>query len=153
MFTKKISHPLFKSLQRGLFSYSGLVDLAGHRDVVIRIKGRSNKNLEFALAELDYLSRDLLSITAPATQEFFDAFEAVKAAAESGEFSLEDEGGELPEIKSPEEVWTYLTLESVAFERRSEYPVRLGFRAPWEVEHDLGIYLRDRKFQYAGVSV
>lgn len=153
MFSKKITHPAFKSLQRGLFSYSGVADLAGHQDVAVSIKGRSNHNFEVALAEIEYLGSNLRAAVAPASQDFFGTYEAVKDAVLSEALSLEDAGGELPELKSPEEVWKHLALESVAIEPDSQLSVRLGFRAPWEVEHDLGLYLKDREFQYAGVSV
>lgn len=153
MFNKKITHPLFKSLQRSLFSYSGVMDLGGHPDVAINIKGRSDQNLEFAIAELEHLHSNLLTAVFPATEEFFGTYEAINKAVQNGEFSLEETGAELPELKSPEEVWKYLVLESVMIEPENNLPVRLGFRAPWEIEHDLGLYLKDGSFQYAGISV
>lgn len=151
MFTKNLSVPPFKTLRRGLLSYTGSVDLPGNPDVEVQIKGRSEENLSYAVAELQYISAHLQALCAPATDEFYGSYEGIRDALADGE--LENEGLELPVLSAPQEVWEHLVLEEIVIEPKSNLPIRLGFRAPWDVEHDLGLYLKDRSFQYAGTSV
>ena len=153
MFARRIDHPLFRRLEKHLLSYSGVVDLPGHPNVEVFVKGSASESLNYAVAELQFIRDNFSSVVAPATNEFYGSYEAIKDAVQHAGFQVQEAGGSLPDLTSPPDVWKHLTLERIDVEPSSRLPVRLGFRAPWEVEHDLAMYLKGREFQYAGVSV
>ncbi len=153
MFSQRIEHARFKQLRRGLFSYSGIVVLIGQRDIPVHIAGRSARNLERAAAELEPLFDDFYAAVAPATSEFFAGYDAVRDAVRDGEVTLAELGGSLPELRESAEIWRHLVLERIDIEPKRTTPLRLSFRAPWDIEHDYGIYLAGGRMSYAGVSV
>lgn len=153
MFSRRIEHARFKELRRNLFSHSGTVALAGRGDVPVQIAGRSAGHLDRAVAELTPLFDDFDAAVAPATAEFFAAYEAIREAVRGGEVSLEELGGSLPELGGPAEIWQHLVLDRIDVEPKHATPLRLSFRAPWDIEHDYGIYLAGGTMSYAGVSV
>jgi len=153
MFSKEIDHPLFKKLTRGLFGYSGILDIFEYNNIEISIKGRSEKSLEVAVPELSDLKNSLNTHLGKCTSDAFDAYEVMKDVVESGELDIEAEGGELPDIKEPKEIWNHMVLEEIWVEPEDKYIVRLSFRCPWDIEHDFGVYVSNKQYQYSGVSV
>jgi hypothetical protein len=151
MLSKPIEPPLFTALEKHLFSYAASMDLLGHRGVQVRIKGGGSRDLEFAATALKAIDANGAALTTVATEVFYGAYEAIKDAVENDGYRIEDEGGALPAVEAPLDVWKHLVLEEVVVDRK--YGVRLGFRAPWDVEHDLGVYWQDGRFFNAGVSV
>ena len=153
MFSKSIDHPLFSELKRGLFGYSGKLDFSGHNGVEITIKGRSISALEFTACELSYIQKNTEQFLLPATIEVFSDYQNIKDAVKDGEFDLESEGIELPIIENADDVWHHMILESICIEPNDRYQIRLGYSCSWDVEHDFGIYISNRKYEYSGVSV
>ncbi len=153
MFSKPISHPLFKTLNRGLFGYAGKVDTLQFKDVNIDISGRSERSLNFAVASLKGLEENYISYIEKATEEAYGSYKIMKEVVESGDYDLEEDGGNLPKISEPKEVWNFMVLETIIIEPKQEHKVRLGFQCPWDIEHDFGIYISDNEFQYCGISV
>jgi len=153
MFSKSIDHPLFSKLTRGLFGYSGVINVSGYSNIEVSIKGRSEKSLEVAVSELSDLENSLNSHLNKCTSDAFDAYEVMKELVESGELDIEAEGGELPNIKEPEGVWKHMVLEEIWVEPEDKYIVRISFRCPWDIEHDFGIYVSNKQYQYCGISV
>ena len=153
MFSKSINHPLFKELDKGLFGYSGKLDFSRHKNVEVSIKGRSSGALEFAATELEYIEKNIGQFLTPATEDAYSAYEVIKEVVESGEYDLEADGGELPDVPSPTDVWQHMDIDSIIVEPKSKYQIRLGYRSPWDIEHDFGIYITNRKYEYSGISV
>ena len=153
MFSKAIAHPFFKELEKGLFSYSGKIDMQEYADVDVLIRDRSPKALEYAYQELQFISENLQIFLEAAVADAYSSYEIVKEVSDAGECDLEADGCELPAIHSRNEVWEYVQLVDIIVAPKSTYPIRLGFRMPWDIEHDFGIYINERKYEYSGVSV
>jgi uncharacterized protein DUF6985 len=153
MFSKKIEHPLFQELERGLLGYSGKLNDVSLNKADVTIRGRSKTNLKFTENQLPILLINLPSLQEQATEEAYASYEIIKEVVDSGEFDLEAEGGNLPDISIKSEVWKHMVLENIIIEPDEKYPIRLGYRAPWDIEHDFGIYVVDGKYEYSGISV
>ncbi|WP_281214374.1 DUF6985 domain-containing protein [Shewanella insulae] len=153
MFSKRIPHPIFKELIRGLFGYTARIDLLEYRDVQVRIKGRSVQNLEFAQNSLTGLAKNLHRFLEEATEDMYEGYKAIKEGVEAGEFDLEAEGGNLPIINNSNEVWKSISLGSIEFDPEGNLKIRLSFRCPWDIEHDFGMYVTSDKLLECGISV
>ena len=153
MFSKSIENQLFRELKKGLFGYSGKMDFPGHENIEVTIKGRSDSALSIAVEELQFIKNNLKQFLTPATEEAFDGYDNIRDAINSGEFDLESEGGKLPEIETAQDVWAHMNLETIVVESNKKNQVRLGFRCPWDIEHDFGIYITSKKYEFSGISV
>lgn len=151
MFSKQIDHPLFSELKRGLFGYSGRLDISSYKSIEISIQGRSDQSLKIAVAELTDLIVNMKNHLNESASVAFEAYEIIKEGGESKEVDLE--GRELPEIKNIEEIWEYMVLEEILIAPQEKYIVRMSFCCPWDIEHDFGIYVSNCKYQYSGISV
>ncbi len=104
MFSKTIHHPFFKQLEKGLFNYSGKIDIQNYKNIEILIRGRSQKSLEYAFKELQFISENLKIFLQTATEDAYSSYEIIKEVINEGEYDLEADGGELPIINSKKEV-------------------------------------------------
>jgi hypothetical protein len=153
MFSKAIVHPFFTELEKGLFSYSGIINIQEYEDVEVLIRGRSQKALEYASQELQFVSENLQIFLDAAAKDAYSCYEILKEVVDAGECDLEADGCELPEIHSRNESGEHIQLVDIIVDLKSNYPIRLGFKVPWDIEHDFGIYIKEREYEYSGVSV
>jgi hypothetical protein len=153
MFSKFIDHPFFKELTRGLFGYSGKIDFSRYLDVQVSIKGRSESGVSFAVEELQYIQDNLSDFLGKATEDAFYEYENIKEAVEAGEYDLQAGGGELPIVENSQDIWQHMILDQIVVEPKDKLQIRLGFRSPWDIEHDFGIYITSKKYEYSGTSV
>ena len=152
LFSKIIEHNLFNNLERGLVSYTGYIDLGSDTNVEVYIRSRKKRGLEKAEEQIIKMIPNFEEIKKSATKDFYESYIIMRDAIKDGEIDLDDEVI-LPEMKDANDVWEYLKLEDIIIEPNSDYPLRIGFRAPWDIEHDYGILVKDGDFQYCGVSV
>jgi len=45
-----------------------------------------------------------------------------------------------------------MNLTDIQIDSKAENHIRLGFKYPWDIEHDFGIYISDRKYQFSRIS-
>lgn len=153
MFSKKITHAYFKNLEKGFFSYSGKLDFSSFHDIEINIKGQSIASLEFASNEVQYIEENLEDFLNQAASNAFSSYEIMKDVVDSGEYDLVADGGTLPVIETSKEVWKHFELTDILIDPKAENQIRLGFTCPWDIEHDFGIYISNRIYQFSGISV
>lgn len=75
-----------------------------------------------------------------------------KAAYDAGEFV--EAGADYPEIKTADEIWSYLHLLSVRIsQEKNDYRIELIFSADWDIEHQLGFSFVNNSLQEFCASV
>ncbi len=159
MFSKAIEHPFFNELKRHLSGYEGKLISSEMRPVGISIRGRSESALDFSTAEIKYVLENIETYKSSASEEAYAAYEGFRDAIENGDYDPGDDGIEFPQLESKEGVWRHMTLEYIDIapkdrhQIQDKYQIRLGFDCMWDVEHDFGIYVTNRKYEYSGVSV
>ena len=153
MFSKKVEHTYFKNLKKSLFSYSAKLDFHSSRDIEIDIKGKSPASLEFASKEIKYIEKNLKEFLSQAAGDAFAGYEIMKDVIDSGEYDLVADGRNLPVIESSGDVWKHMKLTNILIDQKAKNQIRLGFKCTWDIEHDFGIYISGRKYQFSGISV
>ena len=154
LFSKpKLQHARFGEMifRRGYWEVEA--DYLGYRNVLLRLPGSRDGIGEQADVLCGELERRYPLITERIAQVLFkESYQPVRRAIRKGDYPG-DPGG-IPRLKSVDDVWSNLRLASVDFGVEFDKNIiELGYGADWEIEHRLGIGIKDWRFEYFNGSV
>ena len=134
--------------------WMGNITYLGQDNIELLLYGDKEGVIIKAKEDLELTEKEFGISKQKIQDDFFDAYDIMADAVQSGEFSeFYEDGGQLPEIKNNSDVWDYVHLESIILNQDNPGEVMLTYRADWEIEHTYGLIFLDGKYNYFSGSV
>ena len=135
----ELDHPRFGRMKYKSGYWTAEVDILGARDVALRLGGTRNAIDPVAEEHWGEMERRYTELADEIADVLYnESYTPIREAVDAGEYP--GDPAEIPMLAAAEEVWDYATLVGVEVDGNL---VELSYVSEWEVEHRLGVYLRD----------
>lgn len=149
-----LDHPVFGEMKFSGGFWQCTVDYLEYVAVTIRLCGTRNGIDPAAQKLCDGFEKQFESLAGEIGEVLYaESYTPVREAIGAGDFlELEDE--DIPTISSPADVWQHLRVAQVEFGASGEPDrIEIAFGTDWEIEHVLGIGIKNGKYDYFNGSV
>ena len=142
------------NLRHKFGKWMGNITYLGQDNIELTLYGDKNEVILNGKDDLALVEKEFGISKQKIQNDFFDAYEIMTDAVNSGEFPEFYESGEtLPDIKISSDIWNYVHLDSVIINQDKPREVMLTYQADWEIEHTYGLIFQDGKYSYFSGSV
>ncbi len=149
-----LMHPRFGAMKFSRDYWQCEADYLGTPDVRLMLQGGKEGIDPSAQAICDELETRFAGLKDTIGQALYeDSYMPVREAIDAGEYP-KYVGDEIPVLESQADVWKHLRLAWITFDAGNgpDY-IMIAVETEWEIEHTLGIGIRDWQFDYLNGSV